>query len=71
MKSKYIHKEFWVEAISCAVYLSNRSSISLQETIPQEVWSGRKPTHSYLRVFGCVAYAYIVDKPGVNLEDKN
>lgn len=53
-------KRFWAEALTTAVYLRNRSpTSSLPETTPMEVWTGKKPDVSHLRVFGCSAYAHI------------
>ena len=44
LKAKNMPKEFWAEAISYAVYLSNRSPTrSVKDKTPQEIWSGRKP----------------------------
>ncbi|KAE8706056.1 Detected protein of unknown function [Hibiscus syriacus] len=44
LKSKKLPKEFWAEAVSCAVYLSNRSPTRSEwGKTPQEAWSGRKP----------------------------
>ena len=44
LKAKNMPKEFWAEAISCAVYLSNRSPTRrVKDKIPQETWSGKKP----------------------------
>ena len=49
VKSKRMPKELWVEAIDCAVYLSNRSSTrSVWEKTPQEACSGRKTNISQL-----------------------
>ncbi|XP_021803314.1 uncharacterized protein LOC110747450, partial [Prunus avium] len=31
---------------------------------PQEAWSGRKPSVDNFKVFGCIAYAHILDKQG-------
>ena len=44
LKTKNMPKKFWVEAISCAVYLSNKSlTRNVKDKTPQETWSGRKP----------------------------
>ncbi|KAE8681124.1 hypothetical protein F3Y22_tig00111342pilonHSYRG00188 [Hibiscus syriacus] len=59
LKSKKLPKEFWVEAVSCAVYLSNRSPTrSVWGKTPQEAWSGRKPGISHLRTFGSIAHVH-------------
>ena len=54
---------YWAEVVATAAYLWNRTPTrSLREkTTPYEKWYGRKPDLSHLRVFGCMAYAYIPD----------
>ena len=53
-------KSFWAEALSTATYLRNRSPTrAVQGMTPYEVWNGRKPNVSNLRIFGCNAYAHI------------
>ncbi|KAH9781363.1 Integrase catalytic domain-containing protein [Citrus sinensis] len=55
-----LSKHFWAEAVTTAAYLVNRSpSVALHFKTPQEVWSGKPPDLSNLRVFGCLAYAHI------------
>ncbi|KAL0334640.1 UNVERIFIED_CONTAM: Copia protein [Sesamum radiatum] len=55
LKSKEMPKEFWAEAVACAVYLLNRSPTrSLEKITPQEAWSGWKPSVKHLRVFGSI-----------------
>ena len=51
---------FWAAAVNTACKLKNVSpSTALDSLCPEEAWSGRKPDLSYLRVFGCVAYAHV------------
>eukprot|EP00253_Pinus_taeda_P035892 PITA_35892 len=53
-------QEFWAEAVDTACYLVNRSpSSALEDKTPQEVWPGKKPSLSHLRVFGCDAYVHV------------
>ena len=53
---------FWAEAISTACYLRNRTQTAgIKEATPYEVWYGRKPDLSHLRIFGCAAYALVRD----------
>ena len=52
-------KKFWAEAVSTAVYLKNRSPSKLLNMTPFEIWHGRKPKVSHLRVFGSDAYAHV------------
>ncbi|KAH9680700.1 hypothetical protein KPL71_026653 [Citrus sinensis] len=53
-------KHFWAEAVTTAAYLVNRSpSSALQFKTPQELWSGKPPDLSNLRIFGCLPYTHI------------
>ncbi|KAJ6902219.1 Retrovirus-related Pol polyprotein from transposon TNT 1-94 [Populus alba x Populus x berolinensis] len=72
LKAKKLPKQYWAEAVSCAVYLLNRCPTrSLQGVTPEEAWSGHKPSVTHLRVFGCVAYAKIPDARRRKLDDKS
>lgn len=64
--------KFWAEAINCAVYIKNRSVTSaLSKTTPYQVWFGKKPDVSNLRVFGCLAYAHVPRQCRRKLEPKS
>src|SRR3954468_10936019 len=68
LTSAGLKKVFWAEAVLTATYLINRcpSTVLDMKTL-EEVWSGYPPDLDKLRVFGCVAYAYIRQdkvKPG-------
>jgi len=55
-----LRQEFWAEAVDTTCYLVNRSPSSvLEDKIPQEVWTGKKPSLSHMRVFRCDAYIYV------------
>ncbi|KAK2985060.1 hypothetical protein RJ640_022938 [Escallonia rubra] len=72
LKSKNLPKEFWAEAVDCAVYLSNRSPTrSVWNQTPQEAWSGYKPSVSHLKVFGSIAYVHVPDQQRKKLDDKS
>ena len=46
--------------MNTAAYVRNRlPSRSIDDQIPEEVWSGRKVNLSNLRIFGCLAYAHV------------
>ncbi|KAH9669584.1 hypothetical protein KPL70_021844 [Citrus sinensis] len=71
LKSKRLPKEFWAEAVACAVYLSNRSPTrSVWGKTPQEAWSGKKPSITHLRVFGSIAHVHVPDESRAKLDDK-
>jgi transposase InsO family protein len=72
LKTKRLPKEFWMEAIDCAVNLSNHfPARSLWNKKPQEAWSGRNPSVSHLRVFGSIGYTHIPDQERSKLDDKS
>ncbi|GJY66091.1 retrovirus-related pol polyprotein from transposon TNT 1-94 [Tanacetum coccineum] len=72
LKNKKMPKEFWVEAVDCAVYLLNRCpSKSLDNKTPQEAWNGMKPTVSHLRIFGSIAYVHVPSQRRSKLDDRS
>lgn len=72
LKSKRMPKEFWAEAVSCAVYMNNRfPTKKLMQMTPQEAWNGKKPNISHLRVFGSVGYVHFLDETRNKLDDKS
>eukprot|EP00253_Pinus_taeda_P032839 PITA_32839 len=64
-------QEFWVEAVETTCYLVNRSpSSALEDKTPQKVWTGKKPSLSHLRVFGCDAYVHVPKEKRTKLNSK-
>jgi len=64
-------QEFWAKAVDTACYLVNRSpSSALEDKTPQEVWTGKKPSLSHLRVFGCDAYVHVPKEKRTKLDSK-
>ena len=43
---------------------------ALQSITPYEAWHGKKPSVSHLRVFGCFAYALVLQQHRRKLNDK-
>jgi len=67
-----LQKELWVEAISTASYLINRSpSVAINCKNPEEVWSGQSCDYSHLRIFGCDAYSLIPKNQHSKLDAKS
>ena len=55
-----LQKDLWVEVVSTACYLVNRSpSVEINCQIPEEVWTGQYCDYSHLRIFGCDLYSLI------------
>ena len=57
---------FWGYALESACYLLNRVPSKSVIKTPYEIWTGRKPALSHLRVWGCPAYVkrLVTDKLG-------
>jgi hypothetical protein len=71
LKEKNLPRKFWAEAVSCAVYILNRSPTkSLMNITPHEAWYGSKPDVSHLKVFGSIAYALVPGEIRRKLDDK-
>src|SRR6266536_1779932 len=47
---------FWVYALETASFMLNRAPSKSVETTPYELWFGKKPKLSFLKVWGCDAY---------------
>jgi hypothetical protein len=53
-------KAFWGECLAALVHVWNRCPTeAVRSTTPYELWHGRKPDISHLRVWGCTAYVHI------------
>jgi hypothetical protein len=66
-----IGQEFWAEEVGTACYLVNRSpSSALGDKTPQEVWTGKEPSLTHLKVFGCDAYVHVPKENRSKLDKK-
>ncbi|MCO5581491.1 hypothetical protein L7F22_035376 [Adiantum nelumboides] len=71
LKAKSLPHKLWMEAVACAAHVLNRCPTRALKTItPYESWYEKKPSVSYLRVFGCLAYAHIPHQLRGKLDDK-
>jgi len=72
MRAKSLPKNLWVEAVSTAVYVLNRTTHSSQKNVktPFEMWTGRKPNLKHLKIFGSTAYAHVPKQLRKKLDDK-
>ena len=62
----------WVEAINNVVYLIHRGpSTPLGCGIPEEAWTGKKVSYSFLKTFSCEAFSFIDFENRTKLEAKS
>ena len=55
-----------------ACYLVNISpSSTLEDKTPHEVWNGKKPSLSHLRLFGCDEYVHVQKEKRTKLDNKS
>ncbi|KAD3068893.1 hypothetical protein E3N88_36773 [Mikania micrantha] len=60
LTDKKVPKCFWPEAVNWAVHVLNRCiTRALDDKVPEEMWSGKKPNVEYFRVFGCIGHVHI------------
>jgi hypothetical protein len=60
-----------VEEVDSAKYILNSSpSSALVDMTPHEVWSGKKPLVSHLKVFGCDGFVHVPKEKRSKLERK-
>ena len=66
MREKHMLNFYWAEAAYTTVYLMNRCTTNgVHELTPYEIFVGRKPILSHLKVFGSIAHLCI---PNANRE---
>jgi len=57
--------------VRTAAYIRNRCpSKSLGGKMPEEVFSGKRPDLSGMRVFGCIAYAHVPDELSIRSQSE-
>ena len=54
--SSSVPKNLWGEALLTACYVHNRIPFLKTKVSPYELWKGRKPNLSYLKVWECITY---------------
>ena len=63
---------FWVDGVATAIYLINRCPTArIYSKTPEEVWSGKKPDLSSLKIFGCICYVHIPQELRTKLDAKS
>ena len=63
--------ELWEKVVGTTCYLVKISPSSmLDDKTPQEVWIGKKPSLTHLKVFGCEAYVHVPKEKKSKLDKK-
>ncbi|GAU48263.1 hypothetical protein TSUD_405090 [Trifolium subterraneum] len=72
VKHKNLPKSFWGEAVATAVYVLNRCPTKkLKDKVPEEVWSGKKPSVSHFKVFGALCHKHVPEAKRTKLDDRS
>lgn len=67
-----LEKKFWAEALATAAYVVNRSPTkSLEGKTPYELWKGKKPNLSHIKIFGSVAMVHVPKEKRQKLDKKS
>ena len=65
-------QKFWAKVVETPCYLVNISPSSvLEDKMPHEVWTGKKPSLSHLRLFRCDAYVHVPKEKRTKLDNKS
>ncbi|KAI3501210.1 hypothetical protein L1887_29073 [Cichorium endivia] len=60
LTEKSMPKKFWSEAASWGCHILNRcTSRSLDEKVPEELWTGSKPSVEHFKIFGCIGHVHV------------
>ena len=63
LSHKKLSDDYWDEVVACSVYLLNRSpTVSVQDKIPEEAWSGTKTSVAHLQVCCYAAFSHVPDE---------
>ncbi|MCI15007.1 retrovirus-related Pol polyprotein from transposon TNT 1-94 [Trifolium medium] len=71
IKQKNLPHKFRGEAVTTAAYILNKGPTKKLKIVPEEAWSGRKPSVKHLKVFGSLCYKHVPDARRTKLEDKS
>ncbi|XP_017976612.1 PREDICTED: uncharacterized protein LOC18599039 isoform X1 [Theobroma cacao] len=70
--AKGLPNQFRAEAVATTAYLLNVfPTRAVLNCTPYEAWRGMRPWVSYLRVFGCIAYALVKSQTQHKLDEKS
>jgi hypothetical protein len=63
--------QYWQNAMATVAHVTNRLITNANDRYsPFELWTGKRPDLSHLRVFGCRAYAHVPDQKRTKFDPK-
>ncbi|MCO5604741.1 hypothetical protein L7F22_058911 [Adiantum nelumboides] len=69
MDEKNMPHCYWIEPVSTAVYIMNRTpTAGVHDVTPEEKFFGKKPDLGHLKVYGCIAYVHVPDELRTKLD---
>jgi len=72
LKENKLPHRFWAKAVNAVSYILNRCLTNkMEDKVPKEIWSGRNPSISHLKVFGSICYTHVPDGRTKKLEEKS
>ena len=72
LRSKKLPHNFWAKAATTIVYVLNRCPTkNLDGEVPEEAWSGVKPSVRHFRIFGSLCYRHIPYQKRKKLDEKS
>lgn len=72
LTEKSMPSYFWSEASRWACHVLNRyMSRSLDEKVPDELWTGSKPSVEHFTVFGCIGHVHIPSQLRTKLDPRS
>ena len=72
LTTRKLSKDYWAEAVACAVYILDRSTTSsIQGKVTKEKWNGLKVVVSHFIIFGWVAFSHVPEELRKKLDDRS
>jgi hypothetical protein len=68
VRTRILGKRQWVLHVTWSI---NHPHQHLDDKTPHEVWTGKKPSLTHLRVFGCDAYVHVPKENRSKLDKKD
>lgn len=72
LTEKNLPRKFWPEAAKWTCHVLNRSMTNaVKDMVPEECWSGIKPSVGYFRIFGCIGHVHVPDQRRIKLDNRS